>query len=271
MGAMIRTETRSVGSRTFTWRDAGPPSSPNVLVWLHAFPLSGEMWTAQMDVTGWRTIAPDLAGLGGTSDHTDTPAIEDFARDTATLLDYLRVGTVVVGGLSMGGYAALAFQHLYADRLRGLILSDTRSAADSPAARIARETMLGIVESKGAAGVADEMMPKLVGATTHRSRPEVIQRVRALIGRNSPSGIGRAVRRLRDRPDRTSEIGTIAVPTLVVVGEEDALTPVDDSRALAAGIPDATLVILPGAGHLSNLETPDAFSGAIRPWLAGIA
>jgi 3-oxoadipate enol-lactonase len=267
---MLRTDTLTIGSRTLAWRDSGDTAS-NVLVWLHAFPLSGEMWSAQMDLAGWRVIAPDLAGLGGSSDHDGAPDIADFARDTLALLDHVGVRRVVLGGLSMGGYAAFAFHHLAADRLRGLILADTRSAADSPAGRVARETMLGIVEAKGARGVADEMMPKLVGRTTHETRPDVISRVRRLIESNSASGIGRAVRRLRDRPDRTPELAAIAVPTLVIVGEEDALTPVDDSRALTAAIPDSTLTILPGAGHLSNLETPEAFTAAVRAWLAGVA
>jgi pimeloyl-ACP methyl ester carboxylesterase len=266
---MLRTETLAIGPRTLRWYEAG--LSSDVLVWLHAFPLSAEMWSAQMDIPGWRTIAPDLAGLGGSSDHDGVPDIADFASDTLELLDHLGVGRVVLGGLSMGGYAAFAFHHLAADRLRALVLADTRSSADSQAGRVARETMLGIVEAKGASGVADEMMPKLVGSTTHRERPEVVTRVRRLIEGNSATGIGRAVRRLRDRPDRTPELATIAVPTLVIVGEEDALTPVEDSRALAAGIREAALTVLPGAGHLSNLETPEAFTGAVRAWLPTIA
>jgi pimeloyl-ACP methyl ester carboxylesterase len=267
---MLQTEKLTIGTRTLTWRETGSPSS-HVLVWLHAFPLSGEMWSAQMDMPGWRTIAPDLAGLGGSSDHDGAPDIADYALDTLALLDHLGVGKVVLGGLSMGGYAALAFHRHAANRLRGLILADTRSAADSPAGRVARETMLGLIEAKGASGVADEMMPKLVGSTTHRTRPEVVAQVRRMIEGSSASGISRAVRRLRDRPDRTPELSTVSVPTLVVVGEEDALTPVDDSRALATAVRDATLTVLPGAGHLSNLETPEAFNGAVRSWLQGLA
>src|SRR5262245_32414472 len=99
---MRRTETLTIGSRTLGWRQTGAPSS-DVLVWLHAFPLSGEQWRAQMDIAGWRVIAPDLAGLGGSSDHDGAPDIADFARDTLALLDHLGVGPVVLGGLSMGG------------------------------------------------------------------------------------------------------------------------------------------------------------------------
>jgi pimeloyl-ACP methyl ester carboxylesterase len=267
---MQRTDTRTIGARSFSWRESGPSAAP-VLLWLHAFPLTAEMWAAQMDLPGWRVLAPDLAGLGGTTDHDGTPDIADFARDAVALLDALGIDRVVLGGLSMGGYAALAFHHLAASRLRGLVLADTRSTADTAAGRIARETMLGIVESKGATGVADEMLPKLVGETTHRERPEVVSRVRRLIEGNRPEGIARAIKRLRDRPDRTPELAAIAVPTLVVVGAEDVLTPVDDSRALASGIRDARLAILPGAGHLSNLEAPESFSGALVPWLSSLS
>jgi pimeloyl-ACP methyl ester carboxylesterase len=268
---MMTSDARTIGGRALGWMEGGAPTSSNVLVWLHAFPLSGAMWMPQLEaLPGWRVLAPDLAGFGRSVDHRGVPTIEDFARDLFGLLDALGLERVVVGGLSMGGYAAIACQHLAPSRVRAFIFADTRSAADTAAARVGRDTMLGIVESRGAPGVADEMLPKLVGATTHRTRPGLVAQVRALIEANSPDGIGRAVKRLRDRPDRTGELAGIAVPVLVIVGEEDAITPVDDSRALAAAIPDATLAILPLAGHLSNLENPDSFNRAVRPWLEAL-
>jgi pimeloyl-ACP methyl ester carboxylesterase len=127
--------------------------------------------------------------------------------------------------------------------------------------------MLNLVESRGAGGVADEMMPKLLGRTTQSSRPDVAATVRGLIESNTPAGIARAVKRLRDRPDSTPQLASISVPTLVLTGEEDVIISLDDSRALATGIAGATLSVLPASGHLENLETPDAFNAAVLAWL----
>ena len=269
---MHRTKTDSVGGRPVRWIEAGERGSTDVIVWLHAFPLSAPMWAPQLAATrpGWRAVAPDLAGFGGSADHAGTPSIDDFARDVAALLDHLAIPSAVIGGLSMGGYAALAFHRIATARVRALVLADTRSAADTAEGRTARETMRGVVASRGPRGVADEMLPRLLGATTQRTHPGVAVAVRAMIQTNAAEGIDRAIQRLRDRPDATAQLAQIAVPTLVVVGEEDAITPVDDARALARGIAHASLTILPGAGHLSNLETPDAFNQVVNSWLGNL-
>jgi pimeloyl-ACP methyl ester carboxylesterase len=269
---MVRTEMLVLGERRLQWIEAGEPSSEQVVVWLHAFPVSSAMWIDQLESVpvGWRMIAPDLAGFGGTTDHTGPPSIDDFARDLDQLLDALGLEKVVLGGLSMGGYAAFAVHRIVPERLRGLILADTKSTADTPAAREGREAMLRVVGRSGSAGVADEMLPKLLGGTTRRVRPSIEARVRAVIEANPAEGLRRAVVRLRDRPDASSQLANIRVPVLVVVGEEDVVTPVDDARAIAAGAPDTRLAILPEAGHLSNIENPASFNAALRPWLAGL-
>jgi pimeloyl-ACP methyl ester carboxylesterase len=215
-------------------------------------------------------IAPDLAGFGGTTDHTGRPAIDDFAIDIVQLLDALNLQRVVLGGLSMGGYAAFAVHRITPERVRGLILADTKSTGDTATAREGREAMLRVVDEQGSAGVADEMLPKLLGGTTRRVRPSIEARVRALIEANSAEGLRRAIIRLRDRPDSSPQLPRIGVPILVIVGEEDAVTPIEDARAIIAGAPDARLAILPEAGHLSNLENPASFNAALRPWLAGL-
>lgn len=268
---MIRTEMLVLGARRVQWIEAGEPSSKQVILWLHAFPVSSAMWTDQLHApAGWRMIAPDLAGFGGTTDHAERPSIDDFARDVDQLLDALSLEHVVLGGLSMGGYAAFAVHRLAPKRLRALILADTKATADTPVARDGREAMLRVVDERGSTGVADEMLPKLLGGTTRRSRPAVEARVRALIEANTAGGLSRAIVRLRDRPDASPQLAQIRVPVLVIVGEEDGVTPVDDARAIAAGAPDARLAIVPEAGHLSNLENPASFNAALRPWLAGL-
>ena len=269
---MVRERHETIGGRRIRWLEAGPESSTNVLAWLHAFPLSAEMWRPQLDdaPADWRVIAPDLAGFGGTDDTPGTPAIDDFAADLDALLSTLGIPRAVVGGLSMGGYAAFAMLRRHPARVRALVLADTRSGADSPEARDGRARMLSVVREKGARGVADEMLPKLIGETSHRSRPLVVAGVRRLIESQRPDGIARAIERLRDRPDATPQLPGITVPTLVIVGEEDRVTPPAEARALARDISGATLATIPAAGHLSNLENPSEFAGAVRAWLAGV-
>src|SRR5262245_52398148 len=161
---MVRTEMLVLGDRRLQWIESGEPSSDRVVLWLHAFPVSSAMWTDQLEAAppGWRMIAPDLAGFGGTTDHTGRPAIDDFAFDIVQLLDALNLQRVVLGGLSMGGYAAFAVHRITPERLRGLILADTKSSGDTATAREGREAMLRVVDEQGSAGVADEMLPKLL-------------------------------------------------------------------------------------------------------------
>src|SRR5262245_59109881 len=184
---MIRRETRTIATRSMSWLESGSPSAARVIVWLHAFPLSAAMWTRQLEAMphSWRAIAPDLAGFGHTADHNGTPVIEDFARDVDALMSALDLESAVIAGLSMGGYTSLALHRVAPARIAGLILANTKSTADTPQARAGREGMLKVIESQGAGGVADEMMPKLLGQTTWASRPAVSATVRRQIEENT--------------------------------------------------------------------------------------
>jgi pimeloyl-ACP methyl ester carboxylesterase len=228
------------------------------------------MWQPQLAAVpdGWRVVAPDLAGLGGSADHTGKPSIDDFAHDLDDLAHHLGLRHFVLGGLSMGGYAVFAYLRLNPSRVKGIVLADTKSGADTPQARDGRQKMLDLVGSKGVGAIADEMVPKLVGPTTQRAAPAVVSNVRSMIEANTAEGVSRAIQRLRDRPDATPQLSRITIPALVIVGEEDGITPVADARAMASALPEATLAVLPRAGHLSNLEAPDAFGAAVAPWLA---
>jgi pimeloyl-ACP methyl ester carboxylesterase len=173
-----------------------------------------------------------------------------------------------VAGVSLGGYVALALARLAPARLGGLVLADTKAPADSPEARAGRDRMLETLEVRGTEGVADEMLPKLLGETTRHARPELVAEVRSLIVTNAPEGVRRGILRLRGRPDATPVLPGIAVPTLVLVGEQDIVTPLNDAQVLATAIPRASLETLPEAGHLSNLEAPSAFNAALKRFLA---
>lgn len=260
------------GARHLTYLEAGAGDGP-ALVLLHAFPLTADMWHEQLAAPppGWRVLAPDFAGFGGSDDHErQRVSLDDYASDLVAWLDRLGIGQAAVAGLSMGGYVALALARLAPQRLTGLVLADTRSGADGEQARAGRERMLEVLSERGPDGVADEMLPKLLGATTHRSRPKLVNEVRSMIVSSAPEGIRRAILRLRDRPDATPVVGRIRVPVLVLTGDEDVVTPPEEGRALEAGIPRSTFEVLAGAGHLSNLEAPAAFNAAVGRFLSSL-
>jgi pimeloyl-ACP methyl ester carboxylesterase len=241
------------------------------LVLLHAFPLSWEMWWPQRDALAsvCRVIAPDLPGFGNAPLLDGPPTVEGMADAVARKLDALGVaGPVVLGGLSMGGYVAFAFARKYPDRLAGLILADTRAEPDDDAAKANRDKMIGFAATNPASAVIEQMLPKLLGATTHARRPELVDQVRRIGSAQRPAGIIAALQVLRNRPDSRPTLKAIHLPTLVIVGGEDALTPPSAAEGMAKGIAGARLVILGEAGHLSNLERPEAFGDAVRAFVA---
>jgi 3-oxoadipate enol-lactonase len=240
------------------------------LVLLHAFPLSREMWRPQRAALAneWRVLAPDVRGFGGSEAFVGPPSVETIADDVAELLDQRKIREpVVLGGLSMGGYAALAFAQKYPERLRGLILADTRAEPDSDEARANRDRMIRFARDYGAAAVIDAMLPRMVSEATQARQPEVVAEVRRIAAAQSLDAMCAALEALRDRPDATPGLASIRVPTLVVVGADDVLTPPAAAQTLANGIRGARVQIIADAGHLSNLEQPQAFNDAVRVFL----
>jgi pimeloyl-ACP methyl ester carboxylesterase len=234
---------------------------------LHSFPLSADQWRPQLgDVpSGWRFIAPDLPGFGPAADSGEEAlTIDSHAVHVLALMDQLGIETAAIAGVSMGGYVAFALLRQAAPRVTTLLLADTRASADTDEARAGRDRMMAMIERDGVEALSREMLPKLLGATTHRDRPEVVAEVRRLIIANRADGVRAAVQAMRDRPDSTPLLGAVRCPTLILCGEEDTLTPPSASEAMHGAIPGSRLVILPGAGHLSNLEAPDDFSGALE-------
>ena len=250
-----------------SWGDRDPLGT---LVLLHAFPLGARMWEPQRALAGrgWRIVMPQFRGFDcTTSDVPEAATVEDYARDVADLLETLAIDRAVIGGLSMGGYVALELFRRVPHLFGGLVLADTRAEADTPEGRANRVRLIELA-AHGPAAIADEMIPKLLGPTTRRSAPSVEARVRALIVANQASAIQAALRAMMTRPDSTPLLPSIDVPTLIVVGEEDALTPPPLSATMAEVIRQAELVHLPEAGHLSSLEQPQPFNAALANFLA---
>ena len=253
--------------------EAAPPSADRprgTLLLLHAFPLNARMWEGQRALaeTGWHVIAPQLRGFDGGTGDPPAASVEDYAGDVIDLLDALHVKQAVVGGLSMGGYVAFAMLRHAARYVQGLILADTRSQADTPEGVAGRARMLQLVQDKGPSAVADDVIPKLLGETTRKTRPAVMEQVRSLALASSADAIAGAVRALMTRPDSTPLLSTIHVPTLIVVGDEDTVTPPAASEDMRRAIAGSELVRIPQAGHLSNLEQPDLFTAALAAFLS---
>jgi 3-oxoadipate enol-lactonase len=251
-----------------------PPHHPHIrtrgaLVLLHAFPLNARMWEPQLALAGqgWHVITPHVRGADGEPDDRPVTSIDDYAADLIDLLDGLHIEDAVVCGQSMGGYLAFALLRHAPSYVRALVLADTRSQADTSEGLAGRRKMLDLVRASGPAAVADEMIPKLLGETSRATRPAVVERVRALTLANSVDSIAGAIQALMSRPDSTPLLSTIHVPTLIVVGDEDTLTPPAQSEEMQARIAGSQLVRIPLAGHLSSLERPDAFNDALASFL----
>jgi pimeloyl-ACP methyl ester carboxylesterase len=230
------------------------------LVLLHAFPFDRRFFAdaAARLAPRARTIIPDLRGFGA-STLGGAFTIADLADDVAHLLDHLGIERAFVGGLSMGGYVALAFAARYGARLRGLVLCDTKAGPDTPEARAARGEAIELVSTQGVAAYVEKQLPRLLAPS---ASPELRAQVRELAAQ-TPEAVIAGLEALRDRPDRRHELDSIRCPTLVVVGTEDGLTPPSEAGAMATAIPKAVLVELPDAGHLTNLEAPKSFAQAI--------
>ena len=244
------------------------------LVLIHGHPFDRSMWRPQVEAfsrAGWRVIAPDLRGYGETTVVPGTTTLETFARDLAGLLERLAVDGIVLGGLSMGGQVVMEFYRLFPQRVRGLVLADTSARAETEAGKRLRHSTADRLLREGMAPYAEEVLPKMVAPHNLRARPELARQVLAMMLATSPEGAAAALRGRAERPDYLDMLAHVTVPTLVVVGSEDSFTPVNEARLMYQRIPDATLAVIQGAGHMPNLERPTEFNGALRDLLGVVA
>lgn len=242
------------------------------IVFLHAFPLNRTMWADQENAlsTQFRIVSIDLRGHG----ESDAPlwryTLDQAADDVMGVLDQLLIRQAVFVGLSMGGYILFALYRRYADRVKGLVLADTRAQADTVEGKEARFQMAQTAYKKGPSAIADIMIPKLLSPATVQMKPELVRRVRTMMEGNQISGIAGDLMAMAERPDSTPLLQQITCPTQVVVGELDLPTPPSDAKLMADRIPNAGLAVIPGAAHLSNLEQPDLFTDTIRTFVSRI-
>jgi 3-oxoadipate enol-lactonase len=248
--------------------DIGPGP---VVVLIHGFPFDRTMWSHQRSSVGsiYRLILPDLRGHGTSAAPDGIYTVDEMADDVLELLDGLQIsGPVVLGGLSMGGYVALSIAARHPERLKALMLINTRASADSPEAAKVREELARRVETSGdAEPVVAVMLPKVFAKTTFERHPELVARMHARMARTPARAIAGTLRGLAIRPDRTNDLPGIKVPTLVLAGQFDALIPLEESESMARRIPGAKLVVIPEAGHMAPVENHQATDTAILEFL----
>jgi 3-oxoadipate enol-lactonase len=253
-------------SNGIAYREEG---SGKAIVFLHAFPLNLTMWDEQVAefASTNRVVTFDWRGFGESELAGGISSMEDYADDLAGLLNRLSIDRAVICGLSMGGYTSFAFRRKYADRISAMILADTRATPDNEEGKQARHEMADLARKKGAAALVDKMLPRLLGETTQRDKPAVVERVKSMIESGQPEGIAQALLAMADRPDSTPLLSQIDCPALIIVGNEDKLTPPSESEKIKQAIPDSTLAVIDDAGHLPNIEQPASFNLALSRFL----
>jgi pimeloyl-ACP methyl ester carboxylesterase len=269
---MMTAETRHVavrgGSIAVHVAGEGPP-----LLFIHGFPLDHRMWAFQSPLSDVATLVmPDLRGFGGSLGASPIGSIRQLADDCAAVIAAIAPGERAVAcGLSMGGYVAEHLAVHHSEIVRGLVLVDTRIEADTEAARAGRRDLAERVARVGSRIAAEAMVPKLLAPTCdQRQRSPIAESLHRMILEADPATIQQALAALADRPDMTEPMRSVRLPTLLVVGEQDSITPPEVMRSITTVMPQANLAVLPRCGHMTPMEDPDGFNRLVRDFLSGI-
>ena len=243
-------------------------SGPSVVL-LHGYPFSRSMWREQVEELKQthRVVIPDLRGHGESAVTPAPATMQDMALDVAAILEKLNISRATVAGFSMGGYVALAFYRLFPLRVRSLVLADTRAQADTEEGKQNRAVQAEKALKEGMEGIADALLPKLLAPETVAKRPDIVKRVREMMVKTEPEGAAAALQGMAQRQDQTAFLSRIISPTLIIVGREDSLAPLADAEIMHREIGGSRLVIIEGAGHVSNIERPEEFNRAFVKFL----
>ena len=241
---------------------------------IHGYPLNSRLWQPQLDglAGAARLIAPDLRGHGDSQTVPGPYSMDLLADDCAALLDALHIHEpVVVDGLSMGGYIAMAFARRHPERLAGLVLTATRAGADSEAGKAGRDQAAAQARQQGVGAIVEAMLPKLLAPDNFQNRPDLVAEARAIMSNTSLEGVLGDLAGMKARPDSTESLKQVRVPTRIILGAEDQIIPQAEGRAMLSALPDAGMDVVPGAGHLVNLEQPEAYNELLRDFVLSLA
>jgi pimeloyl-ACP methyl ester carboxylesterase len=253
---------------TYTESGSGP-----AVVLLHAYPLDARMWDAQREALSdtYRVITPNLRGFGGSPLHDDPHSLDLVADDVVALLDRIGLDRVSLGGLSLGGYVAMALLRRHAQRVNAVAFIDTKATADPDAARNNRERIAQtLIDEASPRVLVDDALPGLLGETTHRERFDVVQRATAYVRDADPVAAAWMQRAMAARPDSVPTLEELEEPAIVIVGDEDGVTPVEQAAIMNDALPHSTLQVIAGCGHLAALERPDELTALLREFLASV-
>jgi 3-oxoadipate enol-lactonase len=249
----------------FTDQGSGP-----AIVMIHGFPLCRQMWRPQQEAlvsVGYRVICPDLPGFGDSPVMEDPPSMIGYADALIGLVDDLGIEKAVFAGMSMGGYVLFSLVDRYPERMLGAMFLVTRAAADDPEGKVKRTILAAEVKSGNRMIVPETFAKVLFAPDTPQRLPEVVSDVRRWMERTSAEGLAGGLLAMRDRDDYLAKLAGFALPSLVVGAEQDVAIPAEHSRTLARQLPDAELKIIPGAGHMVNLEQPALFNDVLIGFL----
>jgi pimeloyl-ACP methyl ester carboxylesterase len=250
------------------WDDTGGDGNPVLLI--HGYPLCRRMWRPQvaaLAAAGYRVITPDLRGFGESEAPAGGYSMGLFADDLAALMDHLGLEKAVIGGMSMGGYVLFDLLARHRQRVSAALFIVTRAGGDDAEGKVRRARLAATALEEGALPVADAFAGIVFASGTAATRPELVNEVRSWMEGTSPRGLAGGLLAMADRANYSSRLAELALPALVISAEEDRAIPPAESRGLAAALPAATLVILPGGGHMVNLECSEAFNCALLGFL----
>jgi pimeloyl-ACP methyl ester carboxylesterase len=253
------------------WDDIGPRDAAITMVLVHGFPHDRALWSAQAAAQpatfgDIRMLIPDLPGFGRSAPLA-AASMDGYADAIESMLESAGIQRAVIGGLSMGGYVAFAFWRRHAELVQALMLMDTKAGADTDAARDKRRELIATVQRDGVGAIVPTLLPQQLGRSTRELAPEVVERVEVMLRRAPAAGVTGAAQALMDRPDSTPTLDTITVPTLVIVGEEDTLTPLGEALMMSSAIQSSRMVTILEAGHLAPLEQPETVNAIIAEFL----
>lgn len=253
----------SIADRPYFYEDRGEGVP---LLLLHGFPFTSQSFAPQLasPPKGVRLLVPDHRGFGQSGFVPGISSMESMAEDALALLDALKIGSALVGGVSMGGYVAIALTRLDPGRVSGLLLIDTQSSPDDEAGKAKREATAQDIEKNGVGGLVDGMLPRLL---TSQAPAELRASLEAMMRAQTAQAVASAARGMATRTDGKDILSRFSGPCAIVVGEHDAITPVEKAKAMQALVGDSTLDVIAGAAHLPNLEQPAAFSAVLERFL----
>lgn len=267
MNESLQTKFAAVRELEMAYLDVG--AGPAVLM-LHGFPFDKSMWADQLaalTAAGFRVVIPDLRGFGETKAAGEISTMDDMAGDAAALLDDLQIAEAVVCGLSMGGYVAFEFVHLFPARVLRLVLAGTRAPADNEQEKAGREQQVQTMLRAGMVPISIATLPKLLSNRTRADKSTVVKRVRTMITLSDPKGAAAAQRGMAARRDYTDDLPNIKAPALIIVGREDPIRPVTDAEFMHERIPNSRLEIIDDAAHMTNVEQAEEFNAVLVSFL----